>query len=547
MKNIFRISILLLSLSLSSNSLSSPKDDIKNTINVLETEYRFGNAKTDILEYSNSRWRYYYQIFDNYAIFKMLEIYDGNEVELSTMIIREGFTLLIDMTSRTVVYQSPVNGIGGGSEGMIDESGSSMQSSKKIPFDKEVTGYFNSKNIGDSIYDYDSYVFSLKENGKISIDFSKSKSSSYIYIETSSRKMILDKHYMQGDKITLDIDLGYYQLVLRSQGHIGGSGKDFPYKIKISCTNRFNSKCKTLEDDYPNEFSNATLIKESEKLTGKINYENDIDFFKFYIPKNDIYDFSVKGKGVVLGLYKKSHTSLNAGCRASAQGSFCRTPLSKGNYYITFQSNQTRKSLPNYEMSFNCAFCTEKETNITEKLQFPVDGDGWTVTLGSKLHKKYTHKNDTFALDLNLNVKKYDDDKGKKVYPILPGTIYTHSSSLGALVIKHNAEKYNYSLYMHMKDIPEELQIIGAIVDKTTKLGIISNVGANNNHLHFAVYKTDKRHAIDIANVFPIEFLDNIELWIDNCSTSIITHKNPWWKLGDKPCKNIGIIDFDEK
>jgi hypothetical protein len=301
---------------------------------------------------------------------------------------------------------------------------------------------------------------------------------------------------MDGDKITLTLSAGYYHLLLRSQGKIGGAGKDYAYNVKLSCINSYNEKCETLSDDFPNSFSSAVPINIDNMLTGNIDYKNDLDFFKFSIPKDELYDFSIKGTGVILGLYNSETHSINAGCRKNSLGLSCRNYFRKGTYFMVLQSDKTSSYLPDYKFTLSCPYCTNDAGSINETMRFPVDGDDWIVTLGSSEHRDFGNKNDTFALDLGLSGNA---DSGKSVYPVVSGTVHAYSDTYGALVIKHDAGDYAYSLYMN--NIPESLKTVGVSVNQQRKLGEISNTGTNGgaDHLHFAIYKEDNRRGIRLV------------------------------------------------
>jgi len=157
-----------------------------------------------------------------------------------------------------------------------------------------------------------------------------------------------------------------------------------------------------------------------------------------------------------------------------------------------------------------------KENVLTAStLSFPCDvsGNKWSHTSGSSFHKVINYAdnkfNDTYALDLNLNSPSHNSDKGKIVKPIADGKIIINNNyGLGFILIKHdtplkldNGTQYNtwYSGYMHMNNkISKETDD----VTKGDKIGNISHVGANNDHLHFAIYTlvNGRYQSLDIKN-----------------------------------------------
>ena len=93
-----------------------------------------------------------------------------------------------------------------------------------------------------------------------------------------------------------------------------------------------------------------------------------------------------------------------------------------------------------------------------------------------------------------MNIPEHDTDKGKPVYAVEQGVVaqsfgdcINAGGSYGQLLIEHKYQDNTWwSGYLHLRDIQVKP---GQSVDKDTLLGYISDVGADNNHLHFVVYK----------------------------------------------------------
>jgi len=91
-----------------------------------------------------------------------------------------------------------------------------------------------------------------------------------------------------------------------------------------------------------------------------------------------------------------------------------------------------------------------------------------------------------------LDKPNFDTDKGQEVYAIQDGDIIDNAN--GLIVIKHTTPlmlKENgvtikgwYSMYGHLTN-----RTTNPHVFKGEKIGNISNIGANNNHLHFCIFR----------------------------------------------------------
>ena len=133
----------------------------------------------------------------------------------------------------------------------------------------------------------------------------------------------------------------------------------------------------------------------------------------------------------------------------------------------------------------------------------PSNASGWTnaATPNQGSHKPgegIGGADDTYAMDLNLNVPTSDSDRGKPVYAIADGFVERNISGwsgtgYGQLLLKHfNPDGSGwYSGYLHMTNITPLKGSQGAYVRAGTQIGLIGNVSTDKipYHLHFIVYE----------------------------------------------------------
>lgn len=140
--------------------------------------------------------------------------------------------------------------------------------------------------------------------------------------------------------------------------------------------------------------------------------------------------------------------------------------------------------------------------------QLPVSGSASTGWFGSTYptHEVGTGMYNYRAVDFNCNTPAWDSDRGKPVYAIQEGYLHIGSNYVS---IRHTKSLYLrngvqigpkgwYSMYGHLARKSGLAE--GQLVAKGALLGTISAKGANNNHLHFAIFRswnvTDKACAI---------------------------------------------------
>ena len=133
---------------------------------------------------------------------------------------------------------------------------------------------------------------------------------------------------------------------------------------------------------------------------------------------------------------------------------------------------------------------------ILELTEFPVDGTGWQVVLGSPFHNELSALpvDHTFAMDFNL---PKHHDKGMPVRAAFDGVVQHVDPKLGYVVIRHSLDGLVwYTEYMHMELLEWLHEGTPRVVESGDILGTISSVGVpkrfgNNederSHLHFVI------------------------------------------------------------
>ena len=258
--------------------------------------------------------------------------------------------------------------------------------------------------------------------------------------------------------------------------------------------------------------------------------------------KGDTFNFEVTlSKALPTGyeVYMNFNTTNNSGwlsesdagghIKMSCSGTICRaskTLTQAGDRKVRvgiFKNNTLQGSYSN-EKSFKVNETTT--TGLPTTILSPVKG-AFTVASSSSTkwsfnqHKTDKHKpnkgiggsDDTYAWDINLNYPSDNTDKGKPVYAVADGFVTIQyadrlngsKGSFGQLLIEHNNGGVKWwSGYLHMRNIEVSPSTAShkVWVTKNTILGYISDKGANNDHLHFAVYKGEnKQYKLKSFNV----------------------------------------------
>jgi biotin carboxyl carrier protein len=190
------------------------------------------------------------------------------------------------------------------------------------------------------------------------------------------------------------------------------------------------------------------------------------------------------------------------------------------------------------------------------------DAVKWYNKTGSTAHKAYATFDDSNAYDINL---AGDRDQALPVLSPFAGTVTklgttfpgtTDGGSLGAVLI--NIGNGNYVGYMHLKSITVKN---GDAVTAGQQIGKIGNVGADNNHLHFAYYtkegtvlKSKTVSFTDRAFTMPLSWKDTkivMKVNVSNQITGTVPFgdkgsieaktyvNNTWWSSDDSKTAKV--------
>ena len=273
-------------------------------------------------------------------------------------------------------------------------------------------------------------------------------------------------------------------------------------------------------DDHGNSIASATRINANSTTSGRLERGGDNDFFRVALTRSGTLELSTSGSTDTYGYLLNSSGSVIARNDDGGAGTNFKIQkvLSAGTYYVQVRG-YSRSTTGSYSLRSSVSY---QGGGSTTTLNFPVSGTGWSHTSGSRYHTIINNSglpfDDTYALDLNLNTPSYNSDRGMSVRPVADGRIIHRSATLGFVLIEHhtplrldNGTVYNtwYSGYMHMRD-----RTNATTVTTDTILGRISRLGADNDHLHFAIYilRNGRYTSIDIRNNLSA-FANHISYW----------------------------------
>lgn len=146
------------------------------------------------------------------------------------------------------------------------------------------------------------------------------------------------------------------------------------------------------------------------------------------------------------------------------------------------------------ERSYAVQVLSPVQGPIERKCHWPSDPEVWAFCKHRRRHSRgVASADDTRAFDVNL--PRYAD-AGKPVYPVAPGRVVRYggdiapgADKMASVLIEHKTSGGArwWSGYLHMRRDSIKIKV-GQWVDVNTQLGAIGRTGANNNHLHFAIY-----------------------------------------------------------
>lgn len=274
--------------------------------------------------------------------------------------------------------------------------------------------------------DKDFFKFTLTKPGNVALSIKQSPGTIwYVHIQDTKgniyTKIYTDDSEMIEGNVAREVGLpkGTYYVLISNYSY--GIDKPYEFQVKYTSSNYY-------EQEFNNNLTNATAVNLNQTYKGNLQDYNDIDFYKFSVPKDGLVNLQIPQKaGMELyahiqnssgKVYKDLYTN---GSEAVKGNAALQVSLKKGTYYLQIKNYYGSIDIPySFKLYMQTPGLTSSKVTVTNnkgkkdsiRISGIKKGDVIKVYNASTKGKLIAQKTSTGSADI-ISVNQIGEKAGK--------------------------------------------------------------------------------------------------------------------------------------